>query len=288
MGRHEAVWFNLNVRIDAEPPVVLRVHRPWVRRGRVAGLRRLRERLGRTQVRVARPIPVSAATFLGSLIVGLSLRSSSITCSHGRARTPASACSRLGRVHTALKAVWEPSPPEPLDDHRTFGQLRYSAGFTRRRLGPRSEPVVRRMAPTDSPALSSRRSRTPITPIHRATNWATRWNCQTVHGPPWTWDFARVRERPCCPARRGRPSRRARTCTRWTAAGRGRLGTGARLSAQEIDSTLTGRRSADVLAPQRTAQPPVSVSVSFTPVRHRSPATAPVMFGQVADGGGHR
>src|SRR5579875_3657917 len=48
--------FNLNVRIDAEPPVVLRLHRPWVRRGRVAGLRRLRERLQRTQVRVARPI----------------------------------------------------------------------------------------------------------------------------------------------------------------------------------------------------------------------------------------
>ena len=46
--------FNLNVQIDAEPPVVLRVHRPWVRRGRVAGLRRLRERLQRTQVRVAR------------------------------------------------------------------------------------------------------------------------------------------------------------------------------------------------------------------------------------------
>src|SRR3979409_2011147 len=48
--------FNLNVRIDAEPPVVLRVHRPWPRRGRVAGLRRLRERLQRTQVRVGRPI----------------------------------------------------------------------------------------------------------------------------------------------------------------------------------------------------------------------------------------
>jgi hypothetical protein len=30
--------FNLNLRMDAEPPVVLRVHRPWVRRGRVAGL----------------------------------------------------------------------------------------------------------------------------------------------------------------------------------------------------------------------------------------------------------
>src|SRR5207247_11037259 len=50
--------FNLSVRIDAEPPVVLRVHRPWVRRGRVAGLRRLRERLERTQVRVARPIRI--------------------------------------------------------------------------------------------------------------------------------------------------------------------------------------------------------------------------------------
>src|ERR1700739_1174715 len=50
---------NVNVRIDAEPPVVLRVHRPWVRRGRVAGLRRLRERLQRTHIRVARPIPIS-------------------------------------------------------------------------------------------------------------------------------------------------------------------------------------------------------------------------------------
>src|SRR3954470_5601806 len=56
--------FNLNVRIDAEPPVVLRVHRPWVRRDRVAGLRRLRERLQRTQVRVARPIPISGREFL--------------------------------------------------------------------------------------------------------------------------------------------------------------------------------------------------------------------------------
>ena len=54
--------FNLNVRIDAEPPLVLRVHRPWVRRGRVAGLRRLRERLGRTQVRVAGRFGFPAAT----------------------------------------------------------------------------------------------------------------------------------------------------------------------------------------------------------------------------------
>ena len=56
--------FNLNVRIDAEPPVVLRVHRPWVRRGRVAGLRRLRERLQRTHVRVARPLRMSGCDLL--------------------------------------------------------------------------------------------------------------------------------------------------------------------------------------------------------------------------------
>src|SRR5947209_15345064 len=86
--------FNLNVRIDAEPPVVLRVHRPWVRRGRVAGLRRLRERLQGTHVRVARPAPISGSDLLRSLIVGLRLRSSSITSSHGRTRTPTSPSSR--------------------------------------------------------------------------------------------------------------------------------------------------------------------------------------------------
>jgi hypothetical protein len=36
------------------------------------------------------------------------------------------------------------------------------------------------------------------------------------------------------------------------------------------------------------AWPPVSVSVSFASVRRRSPAAAPVVFRQVADGGGHR
>src|SRR3954469_16322822 len=56
--------FNLNVRIDAEPPFVLRVHRPWVRRGRVAGLRRLRERLQRTHVHVARPVAISGSDLL--------------------------------------------------------------------------------------------------------------------------------------------------------------------------------------------------------------------------------
>src|SRR5438045_66423 len=67
---HGAGWadigggFNLNLRIDVDPPVVLRVHRPWVRRGRVEGLRRLRERLQGTQVRVAQPIPISGCDLL--------------------------------------------------------------------------------------------------------------------------------------------------------------------------------------------------------------------------------
>src|SRR3954452_23038535 len=73
--------FNLNLRIDAERPLVLRVHRPWVRRGRVAGLRRVRERLQRTQVRVAQPIPISGGDLLRVADVGRRLRSSSITSS---------------------------------------------------------------------------------------------------------------------------------------------------------------------------------------------------------------
>ena len=113
--------FNLNLRIDAEPPVVLRVHRPWVRRGRVAGLRRLRERLQRTQVRVARPIRISGCDLLRVADRWAELEE---FIDHVPPRADEDSCDRLleelGRVHTALKAVWEPSPPEPLDDHKTF------------------------------------------------------------------------------------------------------------------------------------------------------------------------
>src|SRR3954466_3253403 len=138
--------FNLTLRIDAEPPVVLRVHRPWVRRGRVEGLRRLRERLQGTQVRVALPIRIS-----GCDLLRVADRWAEIEefIDHAQPRADEDSCVRLfeelGRVHTALRAVWEPGPPEPLDDHRTFGQLRPSVGFPRRRLGPESEPVVQRM-----------------------------------------------------------------------------------------------------------------------------------------------
>jgi hypothetical protein len=139
--------FTLHVRIDAEPPVVLRVHRPWARRGRAAGLRRLRERLGRTQVRVAPPIRIA-----GRDLLRVADRWAELEEFIGHVHLPAGedSCVRLfeelGRLHPALNAVWEPSPPEPLDDHRTLRQLRCSVGCTRRRLGPGSEPVVRRCA----------------------------------------------------------------------------------------------------------------------------------------------
>ncbi|MGH3221345.1 MAG: phosphotransferase [Streptosporangiaceae bacterium] len=189
--------FNLNVRIDAEPPVVLRVHRPWVRRGRVAGLRRLRERLQRTQVRVARPVRISGCDLLRA---GDRWAEIEEFIGHVQPRAGEDSYVRLfeelGRVHTALKAVWEPNPPECLDDHRTLGQLRYSAGFTRRRLGPRSEPAVRRMRQLTGELSRLRKEvELPCTPIHGDYKLGN-----AVELPDGSWatfdlDFARVRER---------------------------------------------------------------------------------------------
>jgi len=189
--------FNLNVRIDAEPPVVLRVHRPWVRRGRVAGLRRLRERLQRTQVRVARPIPISGCDLLRVAGRWAELEE---FIDHVQPRAGEDSYVRLfeelGRVHTALKAVWEPSPPEPLDDHRTFGQLRYSVGFTRRRLGPRSEPVVHRLRQLTG-ELSKLRKEVdlPCAPIHGDYKLGNAVELSDGSWATFDLDFARVRER---------------------------------------------------------------------------------------------
>ena len=189
--------FNLNLRIDAEPPVVLRVHRPWVRRGRVAGLRRLRERLQRTQVRVARPIRIP-----GGDLLRVADRWAEIEefIEHVQPRADEDSCVRLfeelGRLHTALKAVWEPSPPEPLDDHRTFGQLRYSVGFTRRRLGPRSEPVVHRMRQLTGELSKLRKEvELPCTPIHGDYKLGNAGELSDGSWASFDLDFARVRER---------------------------------------------------------------------------------------------
>ena len=189
--------FNLNLRIDAEPPVVLRVHRPWVRRGRIAGLRRLRERLYGTQVRVARPIPISGCDVLRVADRWAELEE---FIDHVRPQAEEDSYIRLfqelGHVQTALKSVWEPSPPEPLDDHRTFGQLRYSVGFTRRRLGPRSEPVAQRMHQLTA-ELSKLRNEVelPCAPIHGDYKLGNVGELSDGSWVTFDLDFARVRER---------------------------------------------------------------------------------------------
>lgn len=189
--------FNLNLRIDTEPPVVLRVHRPWARRGRVAGLRRLRERLQRTRVRVARPRPIS-----GCDLLRVGDRWAEIEEFIDHVQPPADEDSyvrlfeELGRLHTALKAAWEPSPPEPLDDHRTFGQLRYSVGFTRRRLGPRSEPVVHRMRQLTGELSKLRREvELPCAPIHGDYKLGNAGELPDGSWATFDLDFARIRER---------------------------------------------------------------------------------------------
>src|SRR5579859_79746 len=189
--------FNLNMRIDAEPPIVLRVHRPWVRRGRVAGLRRLRERLQRTQVRVARPIRISGCDLLR---VGDRWAEIEEFIGHVQPRADEDAYVRLfaelGRLHTALKAVWEPCPPDPLDDHRTLGQLRYSVGFTRRRLGADSEPVVRRMRQlTGALATLRKEVELPCTPIHGDYKLGNAGVLSDGSWATFDLDFVRVRER---------------------------------------------------------------------------------------------
>jgi len=189
--------FNLNLRIDAEPAVVLRVHRPWVRRGRVAGLRRLRERLQRTQVRVARPIPIS-----GCDLLRVADRWAEVEEFIDHRRPPADddSCVRLfeelGHVHTALKAVWEPSLPKPFDDHRTFAQLRYSVGFTRRRLGNGSEPVVHRMRQLTRDLSKLRKEvELPCAPIHGDYKFGNAGELSDGSWVTFDLDFVRVRER---------------------------------------------------------------------------------------------
>ncbi|MGH3629965.1 MAG: phosphotransferase, partial [Sciscionella sp.] len=189
--------FNLNVRTDAEPPVVLRVHRPWATRGRVLGLRRLRERLQGTGVRVAQPIPA-----LGRDILRVADRwaETETFIDHVQPRANEDSYVRLfeelGRFQAALRAVWEPGPPESLDDHRTFGQLRYSIGFTRRRLGPRSEPVVHRMRQlTGELSRLWKEVELPRAPIHGDYKLGNTGELSDGSWATFDLDFARVRER---------------------------------------------------------------------------------------------
>ncbi len=168
-----------------------------MRRSRVAGLRRLRERLQRTQVRVARPIRIT-----GRDLLRVGDRWAEIEEFIDHVQPPAGEDSyvrlfeELGRLHAALKAVWEPSPPEPLDDHRTLGQLRYSIGFTRRRLGPSSEPVVHRMRQLTGELSKLRKQvELPCTPIHGDYKLGNAVELSDGSWATFDLDFARVRER---------------------------------------------------------------------------------------------
>lgn len=185
--------FNLNVRIDAEPPVVLRVHRPWVGRGRVAGLLRLRERLRRAGVHVARPVPIAGHDLVR--VAGRWAETEEFLA-HVRPDSTVRLFEELGRLHTALAAVWGSGPPEPLDDHRTLGQLRSSIAFTRRRLGPGGEPVVRRMRHlTGSLAWLRREVELPRGPIHGDYKLDNVGELPDGSWATFDLDFARVRER---------------------------------------------------------------------------------------------
>jgi Ser/Thr protein kinase RdoA (MazF antagonist) len=189
--------FNLNLRLDAAAPVVLRVHRPWARRGRVAGLRRLRERLQRAGTRVAQPVPI-----LGRDLARVGGRWAELEefVPHVQPYPSQESYLRLfeelGRFHSALRATWQPDLPEPYDDARTHRQLHYWLGFTRRRLGPRAEPVVRRAR-----LLLHELSRAghdielPVAPIHGDYKLG---NAGQLSDGTWLTldlDFVRIRER---------------------------------------------------------------------------------------------
>jgi Ser/Thr protein kinase RdoA (MazF antagonist) len=189
--------FNLNIRLDGAATLVLRVHRPWATRGRVAGLRRLRERLQRAGTRVAQPVPI-----LGRELARVGGRWAELEefVPHVQP-TPSQELylrlfGELGRLHAGLRATWEPDLPEPLDDHRTSRQLHYWLGFTRRRLGAGAEPVVRRARLLlDELGRARRRVELPHAPIHGDYKLGN-----AVQLPDGSWasldlDFVRIRER---------------------------------------------------------------------------------------------
>lgn len=166
--------FNLNLRLDFDSPAVLRVHRPWVPRWRIAGLRRLRERLRSAGSNVARPIPV-----LGRDVVRVGDRWAELE-EFVPNQSPIPGRNvyirlfiELGRLHCALGQAWAEGRellddyPAPITPASRATQLRWWLGFTRRRLGPAAEPVVKRAGLLMKELAAVRRGvHLPHGPIH--------------------------------------------------------------------------------------------------------------------------
>src|SRR3954447_17162361 len=134
--------FNLNVQLDAAEPLVLRVHRPWATRGRVAGLRRLRERLQRAGIRVAQPVPILCRDLAR---VGGRWAELEEFVPHVQPSPSQDSYLRLfeelGRLHAALRAAWERDLPHPVDTAQPTS-WHYWLRCTRRRRGAGAGPVV--------------------------------------------------------------------------------------------------------------------------------------------------
>jgi hypothetical protein len=188
--------FKQNNRLDGSATLVLRVHRPWARRGRVVGLRRLRERLQRAGIRVARPEPI-----LGRELARVGRRWAELEEFVPHVQPSPSQQSylrlfeELGRVHAGLRAAWEPDLPHPVDTTEPTA-WHYWLGFTRRRLGPGAEPVVRRAELLLEELGKARRGlELPLAPIHGDYKLA---NAGLLSDGSWLTldlDFVRIRER---------------------------------------------------------------------------------------------
>jgi len=188
--------FNLNIRLDGTPTLVLRVHRPWATRGRVAGLRRLRERLQRAGIQVARPVPI-----LGRELARVGGRWAELEefVPHVQLSPSQESYLRLfeelGRLHVGLRATWEPDLPHPVDTTQP-PSWHHWLGFTRRRLGPDAEPVVRRAKLLLEELGRARRGlELPLAPIHGDYKLA---NAGLLSDGSWLTldlDFVRMKER---------------------------------------------------------------------------------------------
>ena len=188
--------FNLNIRLDGAATLVLRVHRPWATRGRVAGLRRLRERLQRAGIRVAQPVPI-----LGRELARVGGRWAELEefVPHVQLSPSQESYLRLfeelGRLHAGLRATWEPALPHPVDTTEPTS-WHYWLGFTRRRLGAGAEPVVRRaMLLLDELGRARRGVELPRAPIHGDYKLGNAVQLSDGSWASLDLDFVRIRER---------------------------------------------------------------------------------------------